>query len=251
MRAPKGLTARRNFGELIRLCQGPSQWRLCKKDGYTDMSKAKSSLHSLNKSGQATTELAVFAFVLLIAFASLLKYGQLMNEQQEVRMHAFRQGLKKAYYDYEDGDGFGGTAYTTIKNVHIVNPFRVFYDGNQRQRLSGGAVLLWDPDIFYIEEDDDQAKPHTYVELDEKEVDIGKKDKIREIVTNATIDLRYASQNYNLDTSRLTENIQASTDEHLSTKIKLKDEDDNPIGNKIIDQYNSYSKDQTWVTSWD
>jgi len=205
----------------------------------------------LDRKGQATTELAIFAFVLLIAFASLLKYGQIMNEQQEVRMHAFRQGLKKAYYDYEDGDGFGGSAYTVVKNVHLVNPFRVFYDGNQKQRLTGGAVVLWDPDIMYIEEDDDEAKPHTYVELDEKEVDIGKEDKVREIVSNTTINLDYARQSYDVDESDLVENIQAHTDEHLSTKIRLKDEDDNPIGNKIIDQYNSHSKDTTWVTPWD
>ena len=57
-----------------------------------------SILHSskLNKSGQATTELAIFGFVMLIALASLLRYGQIMNQQQEMRMHAFRKALNKA-----------------------------------------------------------------------------------------------------------------------------------------------------------
>ena len=204
------------------------------------MRKIRTRLYK-NRLGQATTELAIFGFILLIAFAGLLKYGQVMNKQQEIRMHAFRQALEKAYYGYGGGSGFGAASYTAIKNVHVVSPFRTYYDGSQRTGVSGGATVMWDPDMMYLEEGD--AQPNSYVEVDGIERNLGT-NSVKELYTNSTVNLGDAVEEYQANAVASTNSDRARTDEHLVTNVATE------RGRTAITQDNTYQKNETWVTPW-
>ncbi len=201
-----------------------------------------SILHSsrLNKSGQATTELAIFGFVLLIALASLLRYGQIMNQQQGMRMHAFRKALNKAYNDYDSG--LGGASYTSLKHMHTASLFSDHYDGSQRSGVSGGATVLWDPDLMYADSGD---RPNSYVEVDGTEKNLGSARR-EEIVSDSTIDVHGVERSYQADGSGSANKTRASTDEYLVTRVKLEDADD-----VLFEQNNTFSTDETWSTPWE
>lgn len=195
----------------------------------------------LNKRGQATTELAIFGFVMLIALASLLRYGQLLNQQQELRMHAFRKALGKAYNGYDIG-GFGGASYTSLKNMHLVSVFRDYYDGSQRTTVSGGATVLWDPDLMYADSGD---RPNSYIEVDGDERNLGSDARRTEILTDSSVNIVSARQHYEINDSSLTNQIQARITEHLETRVTFEERED-----LVFEQDNSYEINETWTTPW-
>ena len=194
-----------------------------------------------NRRGQATTELAVFGFVMLIALASLLRYGQLLNQQQEMRMHAFRKALGKAYDGYGAG-GLGGASYTSLKNMHLVSVFNDYYNGSQRTSVSGGGVVLWDPDLMYADSGD---KPSSYIEVDGDERNLGTDARRTEITTGAVIDVASIKQSYHIDSVDLADRIETDINEHLETTVTFENRDD-----LIFERDNEYKQDETWTTPW-
>lgn len=90
-----------------------------------------------NKSrGQATTELAICATLIIVMFAAMLRYGQTMNFQQQLQMKAFRQALK---YSRDKGRE---VSYTIIKDKRGVNPFN-FFGVPEDNRLMASATAAW------------------------------------------------------------------------------------------------------------
>jgi len=209
---------------------------------------------------------------MLIALASLLRYGQMMNQQQEMRMHAFRRALNKAYGDYSAG-GFGGASYTSLKHMHTVSLFSDHYDGSQRSGISGGATVLWDPDLMYAGSGD---RPNSYVEVDGIERNL-RSARREEIVSDSTIYVRGVERSYQADGFGSTNNIRAYTEEHLVTRIKMKAAENEhgesaiaaattkhgesaiaaatalsseELPDVLIVQDNTFVKDESWITPW-
>jgi len=90
-----------------------------------------------NKSrGQATTELAICATLIIAVFAAMLQYGQTMNFQQQSQMKAFRQALKYSR------DKKREVSYTIIKDKRSVNPFS-FFGVPEENRMMAGATAAW------------------------------------------------------------------------------------------------------------
>jgi len=177
---------------------------------------------------------------MLIALAGLLRYGQIMNGQQEMRMHAFRRALNKAYNDY--GSGLGGASYTSLKHMHTVSLFSDHYDGSQRSGVSGGATVLWDPDLMYADSGD---RPNSYVEVDGNEKNLGSARR-KEIVSDSTIYVRNVERSYQTDGSGSANKTRARTDEYLVTRVRLEGEDE-----VLFEQNNTFSTDETWTTPWE
>lgn len=201
----------------------------------------------LPNSGQATTELAIFVFIILTAFATFLSYGQNMNQQQDISMHAFRQALNKANADYAGGSGFGGSSYTAMSHIHIVDLFNKYYDGSQRTVVSGGATALWDPDLMNPNRDI-SAGPNTYVQVDDIETNLGplgEDESILNISTNHATVAVAASETYRVSSGGVNGTVNASAEEHLDTTIQMESG-----SNVTISQDNSFPTNDSWSTSW-
>jgi len=202
------------------------------------MGKLTATLHT--RRGQATTELAIFGFVMLIALASLLRHGQIMNQQQNMRMHAFRKALDKAYSGYDSS--LGGASYSSLKHMHMVSLYRDYYDGSQRAVVSGGATVLWDSDLMYADSGD---KPNSYVEVDGIEKNLGPDARREEIVTDSNILMDNIRESYKINDIGLENDLYAEAYEHLTTRVKLDD------GSEILfEQDNTFTTDETWNTPW-
>lgn len=93
------------------------------------------SLHT-TKSGQAAVELAIFGSLILLALSVLLMYGQRLDNQQQVKMEAFRRALQKAY------ERNGNVTYTLKKEGRILNLFSGFGQG-QASTVGSTAAVLW------------------------------------------------------------------------------------------------------------
>jgi len=93
------------------------------------------SLHT-TKSGQAAVELAIFGSLILLALSVLLMYGQRLDNQQQVKMEAFRRALHKAY------ERNGNVSYTLKKEGRVFNLFSGFGQG-QASTVGSTATVLW------------------------------------------------------------------------------------------------------------
>jgi hypothetical protein len=93
------------------------------------------SLHT-TQSGQAAVELAIFGSLILLALSVLLMYGQNLDNQQQVKMEAFRGALQKAYQLN------GSASYTLKKEGRIFNLFSGFGQG-QFSTAGSTASVLW------------------------------------------------------------------------------------------------------------
>ena len=88
------------------------------------------------KSGQAAVELAIFGSLILLAFSMLLMYGQRLDNQQQVKMEAFRRAMQKAY------ERNGSVSYTLKKEGRTFNLFSGFGQG-QPSTVGSTASVLW------------------------------------------------------------------------------------------------------------
>jgi len=90
----------------------------------------------IDKTGQAAVELAIFGSLILLAFSILLMYGQRLDNQQQVKMEAFRRALHKAY------ERNGNVSYTLKKESRNFNLFAGFGQG-QPSSVGSTASVLW------------------------------------------------------------------------------------------------------------
>lgn len=90
----------------------------------------------VKKSGQAAVELAIFGSLILLVFSVLLMYGQRLDNQQQVKMEAFRRALQKAY------ERNGSVNYTLKKEGRTFNLFSGFGQG-QPSTVASTASVLW------------------------------------------------------------------------------------------------------------
>lgn len=199
-------------------------------------------MRGFGRRGQSTTELAILGTILLLAFAALLKWGQIWNKQQEISMLCFRHALEKAYYDYRGGSGFGGASYKTMNFFRSIEPFNKYYTGSQRQQVAAGNTILWDPDLLYADEGD---KPKTYYNIDGDEHDLGKDVKIWDVRTNTVTHIDNLRLEKRTDSRAAEDYVKANIYEDRETIIKLEDGAD-----RIIDTHEEYNKDERWTTSW-
>ncbi len=90
----------------------------------------------VKNSGQAAVELAIFGSLILLVFSVLLMYGQRLDNQQQVKMEAFRRALQKAY------ERNGSVSYTLKKEARTFNLFSGFGQG-QPSTVGSTASVLW------------------------------------------------------------------------------------------------------------
>jgi len=90
----------------------------------------------VKNSGQAAVELAIFGSLILLVFSVLLMYGQRLDNQQQVKMEAFRRALQKAY------ERNGSVSYTLKKEGRTFNLFSGFGQG-QSSTVGSTASILW------------------------------------------------------------------------------------------------------------
>jgi hypothetical protein len=90
----------------------------------------------VKNSGQAAVELAIFGSLILLAFSVLLMYGQRLDNQQQVKMEAFRRALQKSY------ERNGNVSYTLKKEGRTFNLFSGFGQG-QSSTVGSTATVLW------------------------------------------------------------------------------------------------------------
>jgi len=92
-------------------------------------------LHTAN-SAQAAVELAIFGSLILLVFSVLLMYGQRLDNQQQVKMEAFRRAAQKAYQRN------GSVNYMYKKEDRSLNLFGGFGQG-QPSTVGSSASVLW------------------------------------------------------------------------------------------------------------
>ena len=81
-------------------------------------------------------ELAIFGSLILLVFSAMLMYGQRLDNQQQVKMEAFRRALQKAY------EANGSASYTLKKEGRTFNLFSGFGQG-QASTVGSTASVLW------------------------------------------------------------------------------------------------------------
>lgn len=199
-----------------------------------------------NKKGQATTEIAIFSTILLLAFAALLRWGEVMNKQQELSMLCFRKALHKAYNGYQGGSGFGAASYRMLERVRIVEPFNKYYTGRQRQQLGASNVIFWDPDILYAKGNNSR----TYYNVDGQEHDLGARPGIWDVATDTRTEMgttlleQYSNQQGSEDY------VKTSARDYYTTTFKREDEDGTPKEDIVVSTEREYDEEESWITSW-
>lgn len=93
-----------------------------------------------NKRGQAVVEFGIFGSVLLVIFSILLSQLQRANDEQYVKMEAFRRAEEKAC-SYNGGQG-ASVQMTLIQNRRHVDMFGGFRKGSP-QTLNASASVYW------------------------------------------------------------------------------------------------------------
>jgi len=200
--------------------------------------------------GQATTEMAIFGTILLLAFAGMLRWGQVMNKQQEISMLCFRKALHKAYDDYRGGGGFGAASYRMIERIRLVEPFNKYYTGRQRQQIGSGNSVFWDPDILYAEE----SEARSYYNIDGQEHDLGlSKDlNVWDVVTNTVTYIDNFELGRKTDSDAHVDYVKGvSAHDDYTTILKREKEDGTALENIVIHTDKEYNKDEKWTTPWE
>jgi len=85
--------------------------------------------------GQAAVELAIFGSLVVLAFSVLIMYGQRFDNQQEIKMEAFRRALQKAY------ERNSSVSYTYKKEGRNLNLFGAFGRGQPSTVVSTASVM--------------------------------------------------------------------------------------------------------------
>lgn len=75
-----------------------------------------------SKLGQAITELATIGVIMLVVLGALLRYGQMMSAQQEIKMYAHRKALELAKMRRDSGE-YGQVSLVAMKEIFPVNIF--------------------------------------------------------------------------------------------------------------------------------
>ncbi len=86
--------------------------------------------------GQAIAEMAILGSLILVAFSTLLVYGQRLELQQKIKMEAFRNALSKAYQSNN------AVSYTLKRDLRLTNLFSGFGEGDA-SALSASASVMW------------------------------------------------------------------------------------------------------------
>lgn len=89
-----------------------------------------------NCAGQAAAELAILGTLVLLCFSTLLIYGQRLEEQQTVKMEAFRKALQKSY------ERNSSVSYTLKKDTRFFNLLGSFGEG-EASNVSSTASVMW------------------------------------------------------------------------------------------------------------
>lgn len=133
------------------------------------------------KKGQAVLELAVLGSLIIMAFSVLLMYGQRFEDQQAVKMEAFRLALQKAWQRNSS------VSYTLKRDSRAFNLLAGF---NQPSTLSASAQVMWQKGAPGEQGSKDQAS-FSYYQINDL------------IVGNATYGLpRETKTSVNLDGSK-------------------------------------------------
>lgn len=199
-----------------------------------------------NQRGQATTELAIFGTILLLAFAALLQWGQIMNKQQEVAMLCFRKAMHKAYHNYQGGNGFGGASYRMLERVRVVEPFNKYYTGRQRQQLGASNVILWDPDILYAKGNDSR----TYYSVDGQEQDLGASPGIWDVVTATRTEIGSTMLERRMNQQYAKDTVSATAHDYYTTTFKRENEDGTAKPDIVVTTEQQYDESEEWSTPW-
>lgn len=194
----------------------------------------------LNRTGQATTEMAILGSLLLIALAGMLRYGQIMAKQQELQMYSFRKALSKIDEAYDRG--IGRVSYSVYKDIHMVDLFAKYYDGRQRRRLSASNSILWDNDMMVVEAG---AGGGRYIQIDGEEVNLGDK-KIEDIETLPLVHFRGGQEVRKILPEGALSRRVALTDEDITTRLKFEDG-----GTMDIPTSSATATHETWLTPWE
>lgn len=106
--------------------------------------------------GQATTELAVMGILILVVFGTLLRYAQMMNAQQELKMYTHRRTLELAKVRRDSGK-YGAVSLVAMKEVFPVNMFSSEREPTYMSASSG--VSMHEETLFYEDFDVDRTEP--------------------------------------------------------------------------------------------
>ncbi|MBL7081308.1 MAG: hypothetical protein ISS44_01905 [Candidatus Omnitrophica bacterium] len=162
-----------------------------------------------NKSGQATTELAIFGSLILICLAVLISYSQNLQEQQILQQQVFRKALKKAYND----NAF--VSYNIIKNPRTVSPFSRFGEGG-RGSTSAGASVSW-----CLGEGEEKS----YYQVNEDVLEIPSDSKIWDIETEATTSYQAKETRFE-DEVKISSIKKAALTDTITTRLKVEEGSD-------------------------
>ncbi len=88
------------------------------------------------RTGQAAAELAILGSLVLVAFSSLITYGQRIDAQQALKQEAFRKALQKSYQRNAN------VSYTLKKDNRFYNALANFGE-SQPSTLTASASVMW------------------------------------------------------------------------------------------------------------
>lgn len=107
-----------------------------------------------SKLGQATTEIAVMGILILVVFGVLLRYAQMMNAQQELKMYTHRRALELAK-DRRDAGRYGSVSLTAMREVFPVN---IFSTQREPTYVSASSTISMHEETGYFTRDGDVDK---------------------------------------------------------------------------------------------
>ena len=104
----------------------------------------------ISKLGQATTEIAVMGILILVVFGVLLRYAQMMNARQEIKMYTHRRALELAKVR-RDTDKYASVSLTAMKEVFPVN---IFSSEREPTYVSASSTISMHEDTMYYSDFD-------------------------------------------------------------------------------------------------
>ncbi len=197
-----------------------------------------------NKSGQSVMELAIFGSLVLFLFALLLSYMQRLNDQQYVKMEAFRRALEKACtYQGETSEGAGASVQYTMLETRRHTDLNSGFRKGSPSTTGHSASVFWaipklgaqadNLTVYKIHENEREWK---YKDL----VADPKKNSLRiedtEVITDTEFEETIDKQE---DASSITNTRNSKLKDTITTKInytiRKKDSDDDPDNDEIVE----------------
>ncbi len=120
--------------------------------------------------GQAALELTIFCTLILLAFSTLLMYGQRMMAQQQLKMETFRNALGKAY------DKNASVSITAKKDLRTYNLMGPFGQG-QVTTVGASATAMWQKGLGGRSGSDGDKTQFAYYKLNNEEFRLSHRDK--------------------------------------------------------------------------